>query len=82
MKTVLVTGSEGFIGKNLIARLQELDNIAIKSFDKEDSIDTLKKYLKESDIIFHFAGVNRPKNVEEFEKVNTGLTKTLIKLLE
>ncbi len=82
MKTVLVTGSEGFIGKNLIVRLQELDNVAIKSFDKEDSIDSLKKLLLESDFIFHLAGVNRPKNVEEFEKVNVGLTKTLIKLLE
>jgi UDP-2-acetamido-2,6-beta-L-arabino-hexul-4-ose reductase len=82
MRTILVTGSAGFIGKNLIVRLQELDNVAIKPFDKEDSIETLKKYLQESDIIFHFAGVNRPKNVEEFEKVNAGLTTTLIKLLE
>ena len=81
-KTVLVTGSEGFIGKNLIVRLQELDNVVIKSFDKEDNIDTLKKYLKESDIVFHFAGVNRPKNVEEFERVNVDLTTTLVELLE
>ena len=81
MKTVLVTGSEGFIGKNLIVRLQELDNVVIKSFDKGDNIDILKKLLWESDFIFHLAGVNRPKNVEEFEKVNVGLTKTLIKLL-
>jgi UDP-2-acetamido-2,6-beta-L-arabino-hexul-4-ose reductase len=82
MKTILVTGSEGFIGKNLIVRLQELDNVVINSFDKEDNIDTLKKLLLESDFIFHLAGVNRPKNVEEFEKVNAGLTTTLIKLLE
>jgi UDP-2-acetamido-2,6-beta-L-arabino-hexul-4-ose reductase len=81
-KTVLVTGSEGFIGKNLIVRLQELDKVTIKSFDKEDNIDTLKKYLKEADIIFHFAGVNRPKNIEEFERVNAGLTTTLVELLE
>jgi len=82
MRTILVTGSAGFIGKNLIVRLQELDNVTIKSFDQEDNIETLKKYLQESDIIFHFAGVNRPKNVEEFEKGNVGLTKILIKLLE
>jgi UDP-2-acetamido-2,6-beta-L-arabino-hexul-4-ose reductase len=82
MKTILVTGSEGFIGKNLIVRLQELDNVVIKSFDKEDSIDTLKKLLWEADFIFHLAGVNRPKNVEEFEKVNVGLTKNIIKLIE
>jgi len=82
MKIVLVTGSEGFIGKNLIVRLQELNNIKIKSFDKEDNMETLKKYLQESDFIFHLAGVNRPENVEEFEKVNVGLTKDIIDLLE
>jgi len=82
MRTILVTGSEGFIGKNLIVRLQELNDIKIKSFDKDDNIEILKKYLRESDFIFHFAGVNRPKNVEEFEKVNAGLTTTLIKLLK
>jgi len=82
MKTVLVTGSEGFVGKNLIARLEELDNVAIEPFDKEDNIETLKKYLQESDFIFHLAGVNRPEKVEEFEKVNVGLTKGIIGLLE
>ncbi len=82
MRTILVTGSAGFIGKNLIVRLRELDNVAIKSFDKEDNINTLKELLWESDFIFHLAGVNRPKNVEEFEKVNVDLTKTLIELLE
>jgi len=82
MKTVLVTGSEGFIGKNLIMRLEELDNVAIKSFDKEDNVEILKKCLQESDFIFHLAGVNRPKKVEEFEKINVGLTKDIIDLLE
>jgi len=81
-KTVLVTGSEGFIGKNLITRLQELDSVVTKSFDKEDNIETLKKYLQESDFIFHLAGVNRPEKVEEFKKVNAGLTKDIINLLE
>ena len=82
MKIVLVTGSEGFIGKNLIVRLQELDSVAIKSFDKDDNIEILKKYLREADIIFHFAGVNRPEKVKEFEEVNVGLTKDVINLLE
>ena len=82
MKTVLVTGAKGFIGKNLIVRLEELNNIKIKSFDKEEDIDTLKKFLGEADFIFHLAGVNRPEKVEEFKKVNVGLTKTLIEVLE
>ncbi len=82
MKTVLVTGSEGFIGKNLIVRLQELGNVAIKFFDKEDSIDILKELICESDFIFHLAGVNRSEKVEEFEEVNVGVTKDIINLLE
>lgn len=82
MKTVLVTGAKGFIGKNLIVRLLELDYIKIKSFDKEENMDTLQKFLWESDFIFHLAGVNRTENVEEFEKVNTGLTKGIINILE
>ena len=82
MNTVLVTGAKGFIGKNLIVRLEELDNVVIKSFDKEDNMETLKKFLGEADFIFHLAGVNRPENVEEFKKVNAGLTKKLINLLE
>jgi UDP-2-acetamido-2,6-beta-L-arabino-hexul-4-ose reductase len=82
MKTVLVTGAKGFIGKNLIVRLQELNNIKIKSFDKEEDMDILKKFLEEADFIFHLAGVNRPEKVEEFEKVNVGLTEGMINLLE
>jgi UDP-2-acetamido-2,6-beta-L-arabino-hexul-4-ose reductase len=82
MKTVLVTGAKGFIGKNLIVRLQELNNIKIKSFDKEEDMDTLKKFLGEADFIFHLAGVNRPENVEEFKEINFGLTKNIINLLE
>lgn len=82
IKTILVTGSEGFIGKNIIVRLEELNNVVIKSFDKEDNIDTLKELICESDFIFHLAGVNRPKKVEEFERVNAGLTSTLVELLE
>ncbi len=82
MKTVLVTGAKGFIGKNLIVGLQEIDDINIKFFDKEEDLDTLKKFIQESDFIFHLAGVNRTENVEEFEKVNTGLTKDIINILE
>lgn len=82
MKTVLVTGAKGFIGKNLMVRLEELDNVAIKSFDKEENLETLQKFLGEADFIFHLAGVNRPENVQEFEKVNVGLTKNIINLLE
>lgn len=82
MKTILVTGANGFIGKNLIEGLKRLENIKIRKFDIEDNLNTLKLYLKESDLIFHLAGVNRPKKVEEFEIGNVNLTKKIVNLLE
>ncbi len=82
MKTILVTGSSGFIGKNLIEGLQKLKEIEIKKFDINDNIITLKNYLKEADLIFHLAGINRPEKVEEFEIGNVNLTQTIVDILE
>jgi len=82
MKTVLVTGSNGFIGKNLIEGLQRLKEIEIRKFDIEDNINTLSARLEEADFIFHLAGVNRPKKAEGFEIGNVNLTQTIVSLLE
>ena len=82
MKTVLVTGSNGFIGKNLIAGLRRFNNFEIKTFDIEDDINKLTEHLEKTDIVFHLAGVNRPENVEEFESGNTGLTQTVIRIIK
>jgi len=82
MKTILVTGSNGFIGRNLIEGLNKLKGIAIKKFDIDDNISTLKNYLEEADLIFHLAGVNRPEKVEEFEIGNVNLTQTIVDILE
>jgi UDP-2-acetamido-2,6-beta-L-arabino-hexul-4-ose reductase len=82
MKRVLVTGSDGFIGKNLIEGLQRKKDVEVRVFDIEDDINRLTAHLKEADIVFHLAGVNRPENIEEFEDGNTSLTKTLANILE
>ena len=34
---VLVTGSNGFIGKNLISHLSELEDVEVIRFDKDDN---------------------------------------------
>ena len=81
MKTALVTGSNGFIGKNLIEGLRRIKDIEIKAFDIEDDIDSLAEHLKDADIVFHLAGVNRPEKVEEFEAGNAGLTQTIVDIL-
>ena len=82
MKKVLVTGSKGFIGKNLIEGLRRSGDIEIRTFDIEDDFDTLTTHLRAADIVFHLAGVNRPEKVEEFEVGNAGLTQTIVNILE
>jgi len=77
MRNILVTGAEGFIGKNLCVRLKEIGNLNIFKSDINTSERELRKYLNSADFIFHLAGVNRPENVNEFQKVNTGLTTSI-----
>lgn len=79
---VLVTGSKGFIGKNLISHLQEKENIEIVSYDIEDSFQKIEDNINNIDFIFHLAGVNRPQSVEEFYEGNTDLTKRIVDLIK
>ncbi len=74
MKKILVTGSAGFMGKNLIDRLRRMPEYAVLQFDAADSEDTLDAYCKEADVIFHLAGVNRPEKEDEFIAGNADLT--------
>jgi len=82
MKTVLITGSEGFIGKNLVSALVMRKDVLIKTFISKDGQEALEAAVKEADIIYHLAGINRPETDEEFTKGNLGLTQTLIELLK
>lgn len=74
---VLVTGSGGFIGKNLVVRLKERGDIEVLTFARGDSQEELFSKVAQADFVFHLAGVNRPKDVAEFEEGNTDLTKIL-----
>lgn len=74
MKTVLITGSEGFVGKNLNVSLQCRDDLRITCFDIQHNPSTLPALLSQADFVFHLAGVNRPQNLEEFRTSNTSLT--------
>lgn len=79
---VLVTGSNGFIGKNLVCHLKERKNVEIIEFNKEDKFEKLKEELHNVDFIFHLAGVNRPKEISEFYDGNTLFTEELITEIE
>ena len=73
---VLVTGSNGFIGKNLIVRLNELD-IQVTSYTRKDSTQDLERLIKGVDCVVHLAGENRPKDEKDFGIVNVGLTSSI-----
>ena len=76
---ILVTGSEGFIGKNLISHLKEDSRFKIFSYSKEKKLSLLNKYIKDCDFIFHLAGVNRSKELNNFNKINFKLTNHICK---
>ena len=73
---VLVTGSNGFIGKNLIVRLNEL-GIQVATYTRENQIHNLEGLIKDSDCIVHLAGENRPRDEKDFDVVNAGLTMSI-----
>ena len=79
---VLVTGAKGFIGKNLVSTLEREDKYEIICIDRENSKEELEKGVLNSDFIVHLAGINRPKNEEEFFEGNTGLTEEIIEILK
>ncbi|NUU95821.1 capsular biosynthesis protein [Marinitoga sp. 1135] len=79
---ILVTGAKGFIGKNLVAELRNRGYNEIYEFDRETDKNLLDEYTKKCDFVYHLAGVNRPKNEEEFMKGNFGFTSELLELLK
>jgi len=82
MKNIVVTGSAGFIGKNLIQALYRLEGVKIYPYDIGDDSNFLKEAVNKADIIFHLAGINRPEKEEEYEKGNVGFTKDLVSFIE
>lgn len=81
MKKILVTGANGFIGKNLIEALNREKDVVVYSFTRADSSSLLQAYLHEVDVIYHLAGVNRPTNIDEFEQQNVGLLNEIVNYL-
>lgn len=78
---VLVTGSKGFIAKNILEYLRRMVSIKIDTFSRDDKLSSLKAKVEEADFIFHLAGVNRPKNMEEFYEGNSELTQAIATIL-
>ena len=89
---VLVCGSNGFVGKNLVANLYNIKNGTnrtrnikidnIYEYDKDSTIEQLERYCKDCDFVFNLAGVNRPKDDKEFMEGNFGFASTLLEMLK
>jgi len=79
---VLVTGANGFIGKNLILRLNELENYEVISIGRDNTKEELEQSLLEAEFIFHLAGINRPEDEKEFFVGNSDFTGDIVKILK
>ena len=78
---ILVTGANGFVGKNLCVYLERRKHEIFK-YDLNSTEDDLRKYILSCDFIVHLAGINRPLTNEEFYNGNTNFTKKLIDLVK
>jgi UDP-2-acetamido-2,6-beta-L-arabino-hexul-4-ose reductase len=74
---VLITGANGFIGKNLQLHLAERKGVRVVCFTRDDDVKRLPELLRGVDFVFHLAGVNRPQDPQEFVSGNVDLTQSL-----
>ena len=89
---VLITGANGFVGKNLTQRLSAIKDhrdrtrpaLQIEEIllcTRDTSAETLADYCKKANFVVHLAGVNRPQDPGEFTVGNTDFTRTLLEML-
>ena len=79
---ILITGSNGFIGSNLKDYLKVCRDYDIYEFNRNNLISELPNLIKKVDIILHLAGVNRPRDIEDFTTNNVLLTNKLCLILK
>ncbi len=78
----VVTGANGFIGRNLCVRLGECASTEVRRITRESSGASLKEAVRDADIVFHLAGVNRAQDESAFIEGNVGFTRTVCEAIE
>lgn len=90
---ILVTGANGFVGKNLCAQLENIrtnkarwykadPDLNVFQYDINSSEEELEDYCRQADFVFNLAGVNRPENPQEFMDGNYGFSERLLSILK
>ena len=90
---ILVTGAAGFVGRNLVENLKNIregknrtrPNLSIDSifeYDQNNTIEELDQFCQDCDFVFNLAGVNRPKDPEEYQRGNFGFASVLLDKLK
>ena len=77
---ILITGSNGFIGKHTSLKLERLGHEVFK-YDINSTEEELNQFILNADFIIHLAGINRPLTIEEFYDGNANLTKKIVDLV-
>ena len=77
---ILITGANGFIGKNLQLYLSEKPNIQVEICLRDD-LARIEEMLNGVDIVFHLAGINRSKDIVDFQSGNAEFTLYLASLI-
>jgi UDP-2-acetamido-2,6-beta-L-arabino-hexul-4-ose reductase len=77
---IVVTGAQGFIGKNLCFSIRE-EGHEVLEVHRKTTKEELGFYLSQADFVFHLAGINRPKNISEFQEGNVDLTQLVVDFL-
>lgn len=91
---ILVTGAKGFVGRNLVSQLHNIqsgkarnyaisgEEITVYEYDVDSTSEELDQYCRQADFVFNLAGVNRPKDQSEFMKGNFGFASELLDTLK
>jgi len=79
---VLITGANGFTGKNLLLHLAERKDVELVCFTRAHALAELPGLLEGVECVFHLAGVNRPQDPQEFVTGNANLTAALVQAVE